>query len=73
MTISAVERDLKFPIEQRDMDCVIDPDFTNLTLGAYHQGEQLLAVLDIDKLVADSDFSDAAISETDSTRIMNDE
>jgi twitching motility protein PilI len=73
MTISGVERDLKFPIEQRDMDCVIDPDFSDLTLGGYHQGEQLLAVLDIDKLVADSDFSDAAISESDSTRVMNDE
>jgi twitching motility protein PilI len=73
MTISAIERDLKFPIEQRDMECPIDPDFAELTLGGFHQDDKFLAVLDIDKLVADSDFSDASGTEDDTTRNLNDE
>ncbi len=73
MTVSAIERDLKFSIEQRDMEHTIDPDFADLTLGGYHQNNKFLAVLDIDKLVADSDFSDASVTEHDTTRDMNDE
>ncbi len=73
MTLSAVESDLKFPIELRDMDCSIDENFAELTLGGYYSGDKLLAVLDIDKLVIDSDFSDASVSESDSTRNMTDE
>jgi twitching motility protein PilI len=73
MTLSAVERDLKFPIEQRDMTCAIDPDFAELTLGGYVHEERILAVLDIDKLVTDSDFSNASVIAGDSTRTMTDE
>ena len=67
MTISAIERDLKFPIEQRDMECVIDSSFADLTLGGFYRGDNVLAVLDIDKLIADSDFLNASVVEGDST------
>ena len=67
MTISSVERDLKFPIDQRKMDCAIDPDFEAFTLGGFQAGDKTLAVLDIDKLVADKDFSDASVIDSGST------
>ena len=67
MTISAIERDLKFPIEQRDMECLIDTAFADLTLGGFHRDGKVLAVLDIDKLVADSDFLNASVIEADSS------
>lgn len=67
MTISSVERDLKFPIEQRDMECTIDPDFVEMTLGGFRHDEKVLAVLDMDKLITDSDFSNASVVENDST------
>ena len=67
MTISAIERDLKFPIEQRDMDCVVDSSLADLTLGGFYRNDNVLAVLDIDKLIADSDFLNASVIEDDST------
>jgi twitching motility protein PilI len=67
MTLSAIERDVKFPIEQRDMACEVDHDFAQLTLGGFRRDGQVLAVLDIDKLVTDSDFCDASVIEDDST------
>jgi len=70
MTLSSIERDIKFPIEQRDMHCNVDPDFAQLTLGGFCRGEEVLAVLDIDKLVTDRDFCDASVSEADSTEDM---
>jgi twitching motility protein PilI len=67
LTLSSIERDLKFPTEQRDMDCAIAPEFTDLTLGGFHHGERVLAVLDMDKLLTDSDFVNASMIESDST------
>ena len=67
ITISAIERDLKFPIEQRDMDCSIDAAFADMSLGGFHKDGKVLAVLDIDKLVADSDFLNASLIEADSS------
>lgn len=67
MTLSSLERDLKFPIEQRDMEYAIDSDFAELTLGGFHHEDKFLAVLDVDKLVTDSDFSNASVLEADST------
>ena len=73
MTLSSIERYLKFPIEQRDMACPIDPDFAAHTLGGYPHEDNYLAVLDIDKLVTDSDFLSASVSEGDSMRNTSDE
>jgi twitching motility protein PilI len=67
MTLSSIERDLKFPIEQRDMDCNVDADFAEFCLGGFQHGDKFLAVLDIDKLVADGDLANAAATERNST------
>ena len=64
ITLSAIQRDLQFPLEQRVMDHPVEADFARFALGGFrHQGE-FLAVLDIDKLVADEDLSNASALET---------
>ncbi len=60
ITLSDVERDMKFPLEDRDMEHLIDEDFANFALGGFHDGDRFLAILDIEKLVADSELSNAA-------------
>ena len=60
MTLSHVERDMKFPLENRDMEYPVDEDFTEFTLGGFHDGDRFLAILDIERLVADSELSNAA-------------
>ena len=63
ITLSGIQRDLQFPIEQRVMDHPVEADFARFALGGFrHQGE-FLAVLDIDKLVADEELSNASASE----------
>jgi len=63
ITLSGIQRDLKFLLEQRDMSHPVDPDFARFTLGGFMHEGQFLAVLDIDKLVADEDLSNASASE----------
>lgn len=65
MTLSGVHRDMKFPIEERDMSHPVDADFADYCLGGFHYEERFLAVLDIDKLVADGELSSASASEGD--------
>lgn len=60
MTLSGLERDLKFPVEQRDMEQAVDANFAEFTLGGFGDGERFLPVLDIDKLMEDGDLSNAA-------------
>jgi twitching motility protein PilI len=60
LTLSHVQRDLRFPIEQRIMDHEVDPDFVDYTLGGFMYKGEFLAVLDIEKLVADEELSNAA-------------
>ena len=67
ITLSAIERDIKFPIAQRDMEYSIDPDFADFCLGGFHYGDKFLAVLDIDKLVADSGLANASATNRIST------
>ena len=62
ITLSGVERDVTFPLDQRDMDYPVDESLADFTLGGFHYGERFLAILDIDKLVGDSDLSNAAAS-----------
>ncbi|GAB3283582.1 chemotaxis protein CheW [Parahaliea aestuarii] len=71
MTLSGVYRDLKFPIEQRDMTQSIDGDFAGMCLGGFIYKEQFLAVLDIDKLVTDSDLGSAAVTTGESNEDKN--
>ena len=66
ITLSGLERDMKFRVETRDMDAASDPDFAEYTLGGFPDQERFLAVLDIDKLIADSDLSNAAANDPDS-------
>ncbi len=67
VTLSHIERDIKFPIAQRDMEQAVDPDFADYCLGGFHYGDKFLAVLDIDKLVADSGLANAAATNSVST------
>lgn len=60
LTLSHVQRDLRFPIGERIMDRAVDPDFANYTVGGYMYKGDFMAVLDIDKLVADEELSNAS-------------
>jgi twitching motility protein PilI len=73
MTLSHVERDLKFAIEQRDMTQLVDPDFREFSLGGFHHDSTFLAILDIDKLVADNELANASVSNSDSIEVNNDD
>ena len=73
ITLSAVERDLKFPIEERVMQYRIDSDFEPYCLGGFFSRDRFLPVLDLDKLVASGVLSDAADTRIDSTEEVNDD
>jgi twitching motility protein PilI len=73
VTLSDVERDMKFPLEERDMEHPVDENFTEFTLGGFHDGDRFLAVLDIEKWVADSELSSAAASGSVSSEGTSDE
>jgi twitching motility protein PilI len=62
ITLSDVERDMRFPLEDRDMEYVVDSDFAGFTLGGFHEGNRFLAILDVDRLVADSELVSASAS-----------
>lgn len=66
ITLSGLERDMKFLVETLDMTVTTDPDFAEYTLGGFPDQDRVLAVLDIDKLIADSDLSNAAANDPDS-------
>ena len=68
LTLSHVQRDLRFPIEDRVMDHQVDPDFAEYTLGGFKYKGDFLAVLDIDKLVEDAELSNASAGTTSSIR-----
>ncbi len=67
MTLSGVYRDLKFPIEQRDMTHLVDGHFAAMCLGGFNYNGQFLAVLDIDKLVTDGDLGSASATAGESS------
>lgn len=71
LTLSAVHRDLKFPIEERDMAHPVDEHIAGFSLGGFHYNEQFLAVLDIDKLVSDSDLGNASATAGDQNEDQN--
>lgn len=73
LTLSDVERDMKFPLDQRDMDFEVDKDLAPFALGGFHCGQRFLAILDIDKLVADGDLSNAAASSSVSNEEISNE
>jgi len=60
ITLSGLERDMKFPAEARDMKYQVDEDFARFTLGGFSDRDRFLAILDIDKLIVDDDLSNAA-------------
>jgi twitching motility protein PilI len=73
MTISDIQRDLKFPIEQRQMEYPVDADFAPFCLGGFKYEGKFLAVMDIDKLVADDDLSNASASHNSSIKGKTDD
>jgi twitching motility protein PilI len=68
LTLSHVQRDLRFPIEARVTDHSVDPDFAEYTSGGYMYKGDFLAVLDVDKLVEDDELSNASAGKASSTR-----
>lgn len=72
ITLSGLERDMKFPVETRDTDQGLDEDFAEFSLGGFHDGDRFLPVLDIDKLIADRDLSNAAANDRDSNEDITD-
>lgn len=73
MTLSSIKRDRRFPIEERVMDHPVDSDFAQFTLGGFRDGEQFLAVLDLDKLVANEDLANASAEQASSPKGENHE
>ena len=68
ITLSDVQRDLRLPVEERIMEHPVDPDFARFSLGGFKHGGEFLAVLDIDKLVADAEISNAAAAESSTSK-----
>lgn len=73
ITLSSIERDMKFPVQERDMTQAIEADFAPYAAGGFQHGERFLPVLDIDKLIADSDLSNAAANQADSSEDRSDD
>lgn len=73
ITLSSVQRDLRFPLEERIMDHPVDPDFARFSLGGFKYRGEFLAVLDIDKLVGDEEISNAAAPRDSLAKGKNDE
>ena len=73
ITLSDVERDMRFPLEDRDMEYAVDSNFAGFTLGGFHEGNRFLAILDVDRLVADTELANASASIAVSHEGMNDE
>jgi len=71
ITLSDVERDMRFPLEARDMEYPVDEDFADFTLGGFRDGSRFLAILDIDGLVADSELSSAAVVKVSNEEIRD--
>jgi twitching motility protein PilI len=68
ITLSSVQRHLQFQIEERVMDHPVDSDFARFVLGGFRYEDGFLAVLDIDKLVADEDLSNASAAKVSISR-----
>jgi twitching motility protein PilI len=73
ITLSDIERDIKFPIAQRDMGQAVDPAFSAYCLGGFHYEDKFLAVLDIDKLISDSGLANASVAESVINEECNDD
>ena len=73
ITLSDIQRDLKFDIDRRDMNHPVDPDFARFSLGGFKHEGHFLAVLDIDKLVADEDLLNASASDNSIMKGKSDE
>lgn len=73
ITLSEVNRDLRLPLEDRIVDHPVDPDLEKYTLGGFMYRGEFLAVLDINTLIADEDFSDASAARNSSKEGENDE
>lgn len=72
LTLSGVQRDLQFSPEARVVDQAIDPDFEPFAVGGFEHEGEFMPVLDIDKLVADEDLSNASAANLSSSRGKND-
>ena len=73
ITLSDIQRDLKFEIDRRDMNHPVDPDFARFSLGGFKHEGHFLAVLDIDKLVADEELLNASASDNSIVKGKSDE
>lgn len=71
ITLSDIERDMRFPVEERDMTQAIEADFAPYAHGGFADGERFLPVLDIEKLIADGDLSNAAANDAESSEDLS--
>jgi twitching motility protein PilI len=68
LTLSHIQRDLRFPLTARVVDHAVDPDFTGYTSGGFMYKGEFLAVLDMEKLVGDEELSNASAGKSFSTK-----
>ena len=68
LTLSHVQRDLRFQIEARLTDHPVDTDFERYTQGGFKYKDDFLPVLDIDKLVADEELANASAGKSSSIK-----
>ena len=73
LTLSHVQRDLRFPIEERIVEHAVDEDFAPFALGGFMYRNEFLTVLDIDRLVADEELQNASATKGSSNRGKNHE
>ncbi|NQX88446.1 MAG: chemotaxis protein CheW [Halioglobus sp.] len=73
VTLSHVQRDLRFPVEDQVTDQPVDPDFAEYTLGGFMYKGDFLAVLDVDKLVLDDELSNASAGNASAIRRKSNE
>ncbi|GAB5451374.1 MAG: hypothetical protein Hals2KO_17020 [Halioglobus sp.] len=73
ITLSHVEGNFGLPIQDRLTDHSVDPDFEKYTVGGFSYRGEFLAILDIDKLVADEAVSDASAANGFSSEGKDDE
>ncbi|MFT4518352.1 MAG: twitching motility protein PilI [Halioglobus sp.] len=73
ITLSSVQRDMQFPLDECITEHDVHPDFAEFTAGGFIDDDKFLAILDINKLVADESFADASATKVSISRGKYDE
>lgn len=65
ITLSHVFGDIKLPIDQRSMDITVDEAIAQYAIGGFYLDDRPLAVLDLDRLIAESALNDASLARSE--------